>query len=238
MLQLAEMLNESDDKPQKAESKNWLNLDKTFATIVNNIQIEIANVHIRYQDHDERGNPYSIGFTLDKLNCHSTDSNWKYCFLPSEVGKTLYKIIELNYFSVYWDHFSPHIKYTDNLNLANDLQALVCFFYFYFFSILFLLIFLFILLLLPLSFMLLFVSSISIFSILFLLIFLFILFLSSPSSPLSFMLIRLLFLLLFPCLFHAHSVSSPSPSLSPPFLSSFSFNRPPSFPSSSSRFLS
>lgn len=50
--------------------------EKLVAQIINNIQIKINDVHIRYEDRYTINTPFAFGITLSKLSVHTTNENW------------------------------------------------------------------------------------------------------------------------------------------------------------------
>ena len=73
------------------------------ANIVNNLQVTVSNIHIRYEDfnHQENRN-FAFGVVLEKLEIRSTDSNWEPAFVMSTKG--VHKIGHISSLSVYLDH--------------------------------------------------------------------------------------------------------------------------------------
>lgn len=94
------------DEARKAElSQNKEQVDKSFtekltAQIINNLQIKITNVHLRYEDSSNANVPFSIGVTLHDLDIFTTDSNWQKTYITQQVSK-VYKIAKLNSLSIY-----------------------------------------------------------------------------------------------------------------------------------------
>jgi vacuolar protein sorting-associated protein 13A/C len=62
--------------------------------ILNNLQITIRSLHLRYEDTGSNKNPFAFGVTLEELNIYSTDHEWKQTFLTEEQvkQKTIYKV--------------------------------------------------------------------------------------------------------------------------------------------------
>ncbi|KAL5288954.1 hypothetical protein ACFFRR_009268 [Megaselia abdita] len=97
---------EKVDEARKLElSQNKEQVDKSFvekltAQIINNLQIKITNVHLRYEDSHNASHPFSIGVTLHDLDIYTTDSNWMKTYITQQVSK-VYKIAKLNSLSIY-----------------------------------------------------------------------------------------------------------------------------------------
>ena len=47
--------------------------------IVDNLQLKVKNVHIRFEE-ERIGDNYAWGLTLDEINFTTTDKEWKPCF--------------------------------------------------------------------------------------------------------------------------------------------------------------
>uniref|UniRef100_T1J6X9 Large ribosomal subunit protein uL13 n=1 Tax=Strigamia maritima TaxID=126957 RepID=T1J6X9_STRMM len=87
------------------ESLNLGFFEKLMATVINNVQIYIRNIHIRYED--SITNPYcpiTCGIVIHNLTAETTNNKWK----PSQVdgnATSVYKLIKLESFSLYWNPF-------------------------------------------------------------------------------------------------------------------------------------
>ncbi|XP_055612800.1 intermembrane lipid transfer protein Vps13-like, partial [Uranotaenia lowii] len=95
-IEAAKKSEEEKDKPVA---------DKTFTEklttqIVNNVQIKISDIHIRYEDTATTGNPFAFGVTLSNLSVHTTDKNWVKTLVSESVTK-IYKLAQLEMLSVY-----------------------------------------------------------------------------------------------------------------------------------------
>lgn len=82
--------------------------------IIDNLQIMIQGVHIRYEDSlSSPGNPFSIGLTLSELSATSVDSDWQSTFVQNS-GDSSYKLAKLDSLAIYWN--------TDTVSLAGKTQ--------------------------------------------------------------------------------------------------------------------
>jgi vacuolar protein sorting-associated protein 13A/C len=71
--------------------------------IVDNLQITIKNIHIRFEDHSSNPNRlFSIGLTLKSLTAVSTDENWVESFIVNPQD-AVNKLVSLDNFAVYWN---------------------------------------------------------------------------------------------------------------------------------------
>lgn len=104
-LESAELLKErnteamSPEEQQKSQS-----FTQSFVTaIVDNLQVSIKNVHIRYEDSiSSPGQPFAVGLTLKEMSAVSTDGDWQPTFIQSTSGTT-HKLAVLNSLGLYWN---------------------------------------------------------------------------------------------------------------------------------------
>ncbi|XP_037949404.1 vacuolar protein sorting-associated protein 13 [Teleopsis dalmanni] len=75
-------------------------IERMIAVVINNIQVKISNIHIRYEDCITTGRPFSFGVTLKDLETYTTDLNWERGFAGSDV-RCVFKVAELNSLSLY-----------------------------------------------------------------------------------------------------------------------------------------
>nr|XP_006815974.1 PREDICTED: vacuolar protein sorting-associated protein 13A-like [Saccoglossus kowalevskii] len=78
-------------------------VEKMVASIVNNIQVTLNNVHIRYEDSvTNPGNPVAFGVMLQSLTAQTTDDLWQ----PTTVDATvtiMRKLIKMENLAAYWN---------------------------------------------------------------------------------------------------------------------------------------
>lgn len=86
------------EKDQPKADKSFT--EKLVAQIINNVQIRIRNVHIRYEDRSTSTIPFALGITLGGLEVHTTDADWQKAFL-SEALSNVFKVAKLDGFAVY-----------------------------------------------------------------------------------------------------------------------------------------
>ncbi|XP_058986884.1 intermembrane lipid transfer protein Vps13 [Musca domestica] len=75
-------------------------VEKLVARTINNIQVKIANVHIRYEDNTKPESPYAFGVTLHDFEIFTTDENWQKCFVDGVI-RHVFKLASLDCLSVY-----------------------------------------------------------------------------------------------------------------------------------------
>ncbi|EFC49928.1 vacuolar associated sorting protein [Naegleria gruberi] len=72
-------------------------------TILNNLQVEISNVHIRYEDGSNPKNRIVFGITMEKLSLKSCNENWEEVFIKT-VQAAFYKKMLLQNLSFYMNN--------------------------------------------------------------------------------------------------------------------------------------
>lgn len=92
--------------PSKNESaeQNWWGASLVSA-VVNNIQLILTNVHIRYEDGTTipDGTPFACGIRVHNVSVQTTNSQWKPGFMQPQDGVNAFKKLELEGLSVYWN---------------------------------------------------------------------------------------------------------------------------------------
>ncbi|KAK6505305.1 hypothetical protein TWF481_007211 [Arthrobotrys musiformis] len=104
-LESAELVHErttsglSEEEQQKHQSFT----ESLVTKIVDNLQVTIKNIHIRYEDSiSTPGHPFALGFTLEEFSAVSTDENWRPIFIQGNVAVT-HKLGKLRSLAVYWN---------------------------------------------------------------------------------------------------------------------------------------
>lgn len=86
-------------------------MEKMIVQIVNNIQIRISDIHIRYEDGSTASNLFAFGLTLKSFHVHTTDAGWQETYVKDQSSKT-FKVANLNGLAVYMncatDSFDRH----------------------------------------------------------------------------------------------------------------------------------
>lgn len=90
--------------------------------IVDNLQVTIKNIHIRYEDDSVfTDRPYSLGLTLEELSAASTDENWEPSFISITQSLTR-KLLLLKRFACYMNTDSGSIFQDDPDVLLESLK--------------------------------------------------------------------------------------------------------------------
>jgi vacuolar protein sorting-associated protein 13A/C len=82
--------------------------------IIDNIEIKISNIHIRYEDSQTfPGETFSCGLTLENFIVTTTNSRWEETFVAREGEKeqAIYKKAKIENFVMYWNINSPQLSH-------------------------------------------------------------------------------------------------------------------------------
>ncbi|CAK7227470.1 Vacuolar protein sorting-associated protein 13 [Sporothrix curviconia] len=104
-LDSAELLKErSQEGLSQEEQKKSQSFTQSLVTkIVDNLQIAVKNIHIRYEDSiSAPGHPFALGVTLEEFSAVSTDEGWRPAFIQA-VHKSTNKLVTLGALAVYWN---------------------------------------------------------------------------------------------------------------------------------------
>ncbi|QPG98509.1 hypothetical protein C2857_007681 [Epichloe festucae Fl1] len=104
-LDSAELLKEKsrEEMSQEEQKKNQSFTQSLVTKVVDNLQITVKNIHIRYEDSiSAPGHPFALGLTLQEFSAVSTDGQWKPTFIQDS-NTTTHKLATLGALSVYWN---------------------------------------------------------------------------------------------------------------------------------------
>ena len=104
-LENAELLKEPDSEglSQEEQQKNQSFTDSLVTAIVDNLQVVIKNIHLRYEDSIAApGHPFALGLTLKEFSAVSTDEKWTPTFIKGTSGTT-HKLASLKSLAFYWN---------------------------------------------------------------------------------------------------------------------------------------
>ncbi|KAK0233092.1 hypothetical protein IW262DRAFT_1304036 [Armillaria fumosa] len=111
----------SDSSPQNQGL--WQSL---MAKIINNLQVTVKNIHIRYEDKlSVPGHPFAAGLTLAGFEAVSVDEEWQPSFIESTAG-AIHKLANLQSLAVYFDTDSSSIAGlppTESIQKFHDMIA-------------------------------------------------------------------------------------------------------------------
>ncbi|KAK6198690.1 vacuolar sorting [Scheffersomyces amazonensis] len=97
--------------------------ESLITKIVDNLQVTIKNIHIRYEDETVlTENPYAVGLTLTELSAVSTDESWQPSFIAITQQLTR-KLLTLQSLSCYMTTDASSIFTTDHEELLARFQS-------------------------------------------------------------------------------------------------------------------
>lgn len=102
-LETAEIFQSSVENKLSQDMKNESFTTQLVTKIVDNLQVIVNNIHIRFED--STSNPqrlFSFGVTLKTLSAVSTDEEWNETFLVNP-QEAVHKLVNLDSFSLYWN---------------------------------------------------------------------------------------------------------------------------------------
>ncbi|SCW01107.1 LAFE_0D05226g1_1 [Lachancea fermentati] len=118
-----ELLKRSQPQANEDPEKNESFTQSLITKIVDNLQVSIKNIHIRYEDMDGvfSKTPYSVGITLSELSAVSTDEKWEPSFISITKAIT-HKLLTLDSLCVYWNTNTTSIYGEDHEELFERLK--------------------------------------------------------------------------------------------------------------------
>ena len=113
---------EGDEEDKKSASY----LQNLTAKIIDNIEIKLSNVHIRYEDSTTIPNTiYSAGVTIDSFSLTSTNDKWETMFVARGLSKLIHKLAKLNNLGIYWQHHSEQLSLLPQAQCVARMKALI-----------------------------------------------------------------------------------------------------------------
>lgn len=101
----AQTIGMSKEDAQKSESFT----SSLVTKIVDNLQITVRNIHVRYEDNlSNPEHPFSAGLTLAEFSAVSTDSEWNPTFIQNS-AEGIHKLARLESLAAYWDTDAPSL---------------------------------------------------------------------------------------------------------------------------------
>lgn len=104
-LENAELLKQRNTEGMSSEEqqKSQSFTESLTTAIVDNLQVSIKRIHIRYEDSiSTPGHPFALGLTLKEFSAVSTDKDWRPSFIQSTSGTTN-KLVVLGALAIYWN---------------------------------------------------------------------------------------------------------------------------------------
>ncbi|XP_041352246.1 vacuolar protein sorting-associated protein 13D-like isoform X2 [Gigantopelta aegis] len=92
-------------KQSELTSTSWFSYGASMlANVLENIQLIVSDIHLRYEDeHLNPSCPFACGVTIKKLSAQSTDGSWTPSFVHSTSSDMMFKLADLQHFSMYCD---------------------------------------------------------------------------------------------------------------------------------------
>ncbi|KAI5124698.1 hypothetical protein M0805_004304 [Coniferiporia weirii] len=120
-LERAEALRLGEPSEQLSYTQSLIN--SIIARVVNNAQISIKNVHLRYEDKQTvTEHPFAVGVTLAHLSAVSVDGDWKPTYLDDK-AQSIHKLAHLDSLAMYFNTDSESISglsYNQSKKLFKD----------------------------------------------------------------------------------------------------------------------
>eukprot|EP01133_Synstelium_polycarpum_P005870 gene5870-6788_t len=101
----------------KGKEKKSSFKEKLVTKIINNLQIVVEKLHIRYEGVDN----VALGVCLDRLFVQSTDSDWLPSFIDAG-GDALHKLADVGNVAIYLDHDTPSLSHLSTEALSRALR--------------------------------------------------------------------------------------------------------------------
>ncbi|KAH8145466.1 uncharacterized protein LAJ45_10436 [Morchella importuna] len=111
-LQNAELLQErsTEGMSDEEQQKNSSFTNSLITKILDNLQITVKNIHIRYEDSiSTPGHPFALGFTLEEFSAVSTNERWEPSYVQDNAPVT-HKLAKLGSLAIYWNTDAEHFR--------------------------------------------------------------------------------------------------------------------------------
>ena len=122
--------NDSPDKARKpAPHARATYVQQWTSKIIDNIEITLKNVHIRYEDSQTIPNcPFSSGLTLSSFTLSTCDENWHEKFVARDINKqssSIRKIAKVCSFGLYWSTKSEVLSKESFREWSTKMQVMI-----------------------------------------------------------------------------------------------------------------
>lgn len=113
----------SESEEDREKNENFM--ESLTTKIVDNLQITIKNIHLRYEDQDTfTKEPYAIGLTLQELSAVSTDENWIPGFIMG-VSDLSRKLTTLKSLEIYWETDAQSLYDIDRQKMVDSFLSMI-----------------------------------------------------------------------------------------------------------------
>jgi vacuolar protein sorting-associated protein 13A/C len=90
--------------------------DSIVSIVVNNIQVDVENVVVQYQDASSvRSRPYTVSLAVESIRAVSTNKLWEEAFITENDAEAIYKVLQLKALVANWE---PGIGDTSHADLT------------------------------------------------------------------------------------------------------------------------
>ena len=127
--QVEKSLDLKTQVPEEGASHDPSYIQRLTAKIIDNLEITLTNIHIRYEDNTTiPGVPFAAGITLESFLVRTTNSNWEVVFVERKGHSSstkIHKLARLSNFCLYWSTSSPLISENGNVQWLEKMKELV-----------------------------------------------------------------------------------------------------------------
>ncbi|XP_063693662.1 intermembrane lipid transfer protein VPS13A-like [Bolinopsis microptera] len=104
----------------KGQKQTWA--ESLITAIIKNLELNIKNIHIRYEDPDSG---YAAGVTLDHLYATTTDEMWSPAVISNQTIQRIFKLAKIENFCVYWNNPSLELFNLPQHKIEAELLKLI-----------------------------------------------------------------------------------------------------------------
>lgn len=128
-LEAAELMDQSNTEDRSDLTQDEIKRNQSFSEslttkIIDNLQITIKNIHVRYEDTNQfTSQQFAMGITLEELSAISTDQDWKPAFIQG--GAIANKLARLGSLSMYWNSDTASLAHLDSEDFIKAFKALI-----------------------------------------------------------------------------------------------------------------
>lgn len=101
---VAEFKRIEDKKKAEAEKDKVLKdkgfMEKLITQAINNVQVKVSDIHVRYEDSTTTQTPFACGITLKNLVVHTANANWVQTLYAEALDK-VYKVAQMDSLAIY-----------------------------------------------------------------------------------------------------------------------------------------
>jgi vacuolar protein sorting-associated protein 13A/C len=125
ILEMDKAKKDENEKDDGGKQSNDTFTERIQLQVIRNIELKIANIHIRYEDDFTKpDHPFSAGFTLDGIEIKTTDDNWNPTFLKEQTI-FIHKLINLTSFAIYCNSDETLLKEKSRNTCIEHLQRMI-----------------------------------------------------------------------------------------------------------------